>query len=304
MPLANKGKGKGRDGRRSRSRNTTPSSVISAGTGPVIPSVTPYLEVDTSKLHVPSHPQYGDILDRLDTKSGVPEPKHLETLVEQLRQLSEAAEARAQVCDAAMRELADKRKAIADEERERERIDHELELRKAKAKRDTEERSDGAGGKRAPKPKKRKERSEVLEEKLAHISDGVEVKVEGKTPDYAIATAFQAGPQTIFSATGAQYPFYRFRNVFFPNVTIICLKGGLAIAVSSHHDSRTLPQLCQASCYKENPARAYVQMANLQYGRFQDQSVSVHKKRQTYKAGHALWLLELSFLPTFYITGH
>lgn len=188
MPLANKGKGKGRDGRRSRSRNTTPSSVISAGTGPVIPSVTPYLEVDTSKLHVPSHPQYGDILDRLDTKPGIPEPKHLETLVEQLRQLSEAAEARAQVCDAAMRELADKRKAIADEERERERLDHELELRKVKAKRDTEERSDGAGGKRALKPKKRKERSEALEEKLAHISDGVEVKVEGKTSDYAIAT--------------------------------------------------------------------------------------------------------------------
>jgi transcriptional adapter 3 len=188
MPLANKGKGKGRDGRRSRSRNTTPSSVISAGTGPVIPSVTPYLEVDISKLHVPSHPQYGDILDRLDTKPGIPEPKHLETLVEQLRQLSEAAEARAQVCDAAMRELADKRKAIADEERERERIDHELELRKAKAKRDTEERSDGAGGKRAPKTKKRKERGEALEEKLAHISDGVEVKVEGKTSDYAITT--------------------------------------------------------------------------------------------------------------------
>jgi hypothetical protein len=100
-----------------------------------------------------------------------------------------------------MRELAGKRKAIADEERERERIDHELELRKAKAKRDTEERSDGAGGKRAPKPKKRKERSEAIEEKLAHISDGVEVKVEGKTSDYVIATAFQAGPQTVSSAT-------------------------------------------------------------------------------------------------------
>jgi transcriptional adapter 3 len=230
MPLANKGKGKGRDGRRSRSRNTTPSSVISAGTGPVIPSVTPYLEVDTSRLHVPSHPQYGDILDRLDTKPGIPEPKHLETLVEQLRQLSEAAEARAQVCDAAMRELADKRKAIADEERERERLDHELELRKAKAKRDTEERSDGAGGKRAPKPKKRKERSEALEEKLAHVSDGVEVKVEGKTSD-AIATAFQAGPQTIFSATGITLLS---RNIhftgfaLFSNATIICLEGGSA----------------------------------------------------------------------------
>src|SRR5271163_1941965 len=244
MPLANKGKGKGRDGRRSRSRNTTPSSVISAGTGPVIPSVTPYLEVDTSKLHVPSHPQYGDILDRLDTKPGIPEPKHLETLVEQLRQLSEAAEARAQVCDAAMRELADKRKAIGDEERERERIDHELELRKAKAKRDTEDRSDGAGGKRALKPKKRKERSEALEEKLAHISDGVEVKVEGKTSDYAIATAFPAGPQTIFSATDITLLLH---NIHFT---------GFALFFKCDYQ-------------------------NLQYGHFQGQSASVHKTRQT-----------------------
>jgi transcriptional adapter 3 len=165
-PVATKGKAKGRDARRSRSRNTTPSSVISAGTAPLVQSLTPYLNIDTSKLHAPSHPQYGDILDRLDTKSGVPEPKHLE-----------AAEARAQVCDAAMRQLADKRKAIADEEREQERIDRELELRKAKAKRDTEERSDGAGSRRGAKHKKRKERSE---EKLAHVSDGVEVKVEGK----------------------------------------------------------------------------------------------------------------------------
>jgi hypothetical protein len=130
------------------------------------------LSLLTSKSIPPSstfhpHPQYGDILDRLDTKSGIPERKHCETLIEQLRQLSLAAEARAQVCDAAMRELADKRKAIADEERERERIDHELELRKAKAKRDTEERSGGAGGKRAPKPKKRKEHNEALEERLA-----------------------------------------------------------------------------------------------------------------------------------------
>jgi transcriptional adapter 3 len=177
-PVANKGKAKGRDARRSRSRNTTPSSVISAGTAPPVQSLTPYLNVDTSKLHVQSHPQYGDILDRLDTKSGVPEPKHLEILVEQLRQLSEAAEARAQVCDAAMRELADKRKAIADEEREQERIDREIELRKAKAKRDTEERSDGTGSKRGPKPNKRKERSG---EKLPLSGDGVEVKVEGKT---------------------------------------------------------------------------------------------------------------------------
>ena len=121
------------------------------------------------------------------------EPKPLETLVEQLRQLSEAAEARAQVCDSAMRELADRRKAIADEEREQERIERELELRRAKAKRDTEERSDGAGSRRGPKPKKRKERSEALEEKLAHLADGVEVKVEGKTETMRLLEASNQG---------------------------------------------------------------------------------------------------------------
>ena len=177
MPaLASKGKGKGRDARRSRSRNTTPSSVLSAGTAPLTQSVTPYLEIEAAKLQVLSSPQYSDILERLDSKT-VPEPKHLELLVEQLRQLSEAAEARANACDAAMRELADKRKAIADEERERERVEREADLRRAKAKRDTEETSDGAGSKRGAKPKKRKERSHVEDEQAA---DGVEVKVEGK----------------------------------------------------------------------------------------------------------------------------
>lgn len=202
-PVANKGKAKGRDARRSRSRNTTPSSVISAGTAPPVHSFTPYLTIDTSKLYVPSHPQYGDILDRLETKSVVPEPKHLETLVEQLRQLSEAAEARAHVCDAAMRELADKRKAVADEEREQERIDREVELRKAKAKRDTEERSDGTGSKRGLKPKKRKERNEALEEKLAPVSDGVEVKVEGKAQTMLLLglfnQPFRKSPRFVFS---------------------------------------------------------------------------------------------------------
>lgn len=180
MPLAAaKGKGKGRDARRSRSRNTTPSSVISAGTASLIQTLTPYLEVDASKLQVLSSPQYTDILERLDSKPGVPEPKHLEVLVEQLRQLSEAAEARANACDAAMRELADKRKAIADEERERERVEREAELRRVKAKRDTEETSDGAGSRRGAKPKKRKERSDAREETPIQAADGVEVKVEG-----------------------------------------------------------------------------------------------------------------------------
>jgi hypothetical protein len=51
---------------------------------------TPYLKIDASKLHVPPLPEYAAALDQLGTKARVPEPKHLETLVEQVRQLCEA----------------------------------------------------------------------------------------------------------------------------------------------------------------------------------------------------------------------
>src|SRR5271170_2286994 len=84
--------------------------------------------------------------------------------------------------------------------------------------------------------------------------------------------------------------------------SVFCLKGGSAIAVSTHLDSRTLPQLCQASCDKEKPSCDYAQIASLQYGHFQDQSVSVHKTRQTLqKLAMFLKLLELSLLPTFHM---
>lgn len=206
-PFASKGKGKGRDPRRSRSRNTTPSSVLSAGTAPITHSATPYLEVDASKLQVPSAPQYSDILDRLDNKPGLPEGKQLELLVDHLRQLSEAAEARANACDTAMREIVDRRKTMADEDRERERVEKEAELRKAKAKRDTEEASDGASSKRGPKPKKRKERSDPLEESIAQPADGVEVKVEGVLIE-DVQASFSFPSTTILPTSLAAPPIY------------------------------------------------------------------------------------------------
>lgn len=95
-------------------------TVVSAGAVPRVQPVTPYLYVNTSKLHVLWSPRYSDILDQIDSNSGVPEPKHLEILVEQLRQLSEAAEARSYACHHGMRELADRRKAIPGKQRERE----------------------------------------------------------------------------------------------------------------------------------------------------------------------------------------
>ena len=176
-PFANKGKAKGREARRSRSRNTTPSSVLSAGTGPfpLVPAVTPYLEIDTSKLLVATSPQYGDILERLETKPGGAEPKHLGTLLDLLRHLSEAAEARAKVCDAAMRELASRRKEIADDERERERLEREAEIRKAKSRKDAEDADEEIVTGKPGKIKKRKDRSMARGD-----IEGVVVKSEGR----------------------------------------------------------------------------------------------------------------------------
>ena len=191
MPsLATKGKGKGRDARRSRSRNTTPTSVISAG---AVPAVTAYLGIDTARLLVPSSPHYADMIENLELKQGMPEPKHLDILVEQLRQLSDAAEARSQACYLAMTALSDKRKEIAEQQRERERLEREAESRRARMKKEAEEADEDALLRKASKVKKRKDRPSAREERpMAHGAhelarqDGIDVKQEGQSSLFLI----------------------------------------------------------------------------------------------------------------------
>lgn len=187
-PLASKGKGKGREGRRSRSRNTTPNSVVSTSTSaaPSVPSRTAYLGIETVRLLVPSSPQYADMVEKLELKQGMPEPKHLDSLVEQLRQLSDAAEARSQACYLAMTALSDKRKEIAEQERERERLEQEAEARRVRMRKEAEEAGEEAMVRKAGKVKKRKDRPSMREERpMAHGAhevarqDGVDVKQEG-----------------------------------------------------------------------------------------------------------------------------
>jgi transcriptional adapter 3 len=187
-PIATKGKGKGRDARRSRSRNTTPNSVISNSAVPSAPALTAYLGIDTARLLVPSSPQYVDMIEKLELKQGMPEPKHLDSLVEQLRQLSDAAEARSQACYLAMTALSDKRKEIAEQERERERLEREAESRRARMRKEAEEAEDEAVVRKAGKLKKRKDRPSVREERpMAHGAhelarqDRIEVKQEGES---------------------------------------------------------------------------------------------------------------------------
>lgn len=176
MPSAYKSKGKGRDARQSRSRNTTPSNAGSASTGlgPLLPS---YLENDVSKLIDLANSQYENLLG-LVAGPNIPDSNTLETLVEHLKSLSDMADARGEACNAGMREMSQKRKEVMeDQELSREVGD------RAKLKRETEEDDDPI---QKTKLKKRKERSGAKEERpLNHGAhevgrqDGAETKVEG-----------------------------------------------------------------------------------------------------------------------------
>jgi transcriptional adapter 3 len=161
IPSATKGKHKGRDARRSRSRNTTPSSVLSATT-PSIPSHTAFLELETSKLIVQPTPHYGEILEQLEGKPSSLEPKRLQDIIEQLKKLSEAADIRVETCERAMRLIHEKMRDAEYESKERERQAEPT--RKSKPKKDESSKN--------LKAKKRKERP--------GSSEGVEIKKEGE----------------------------------------------------------------------------------------------------------------------------
>lgn len=174
MPSAYKSKGKGRDARQSRSRNTTPSNT---GTTVAVPPPPSYLENDVTKLIDLANGQYMDLLE-LVAAPNIPDSKTLEILVDHLKTLSDMADARGEVCNAGMREMSQKRKEMMDDlELSREVGD------RAKLKRETEEDDDQI---HKSKLKKRKERSGTKEERpLVHGAhevgrqDGAETKVEG-----------------------------------------------------------------------------------------------------------------------------
>ena len=174
MPqLVRKSKSKGRDGRQSRSRNSTPSSSVSA---PVVPSHTAFLDIPIGNLMVPTNITYDDILERHGGAGGIPDPNHLTTMAKDLKQLSELAAARNETCNAGMRALSEKRKDALDEERQREQRAREAEERESLhiMKREVEEEEDEIRGRKGGKLKKKKERSSVREERpLAHGAHGL-----------------------------------------------------------------------------------------------------------------------------------
>jgi len=179
-PLGSASKSKNKhvkDARHSRSRNTTPNSVLSASasasatttTAAPAPSTTPFLQLDTSKLLVASQPNYADILDRLETKPANLDPKQLQDTIEQLKQLSDSAEKRIDSCEKAIRLIHDQLKDLDSEHKERERqADH---AKRLKAKKDD------SSSQKNPKAKKRKDRDRDRERDREPAD--VEIKREG-----------------------------------------------------------------------------------------------------------------------------
>lgn len=176
MPSAYKSKGKGRDARQSRSRNTTPSNA--GGPQVVIPPSLPnYLESDVTRAIDVANNQYTELLEMV-AGPNIPDSRTLETLVEHLNNLSDMADTRGEVFNAGMREMSHKRKEIIeDPELSREVAD------RAKLKRETEDDDDPI---HKGKLKKRKDRGSMKEERpLSHGAhelsrqDGAETKIEG-----------------------------------------------------------------------------------------------------------------------------
>ena len=185
MPPGKGNKNKFKENRQSRSRNTTPSSVISGpvSVAPQDAETTAYLKLPLTNLMVPSNLLYEDIADRNGSASGIPDPRSLENLANSLRNLQKLASTRETVFDGSMRELVAKRKIVVEDEREREQEIRERGEAEEKLKLKRLKEEDDDGSPIAPKFKKRKDLGKVKEERpLATGAHGV-AKQDGTDPE-------------------------------------------------------------------------------------------------------------------------
>ncbi|KAI4104901.1 MAG: hypothetical protein L6R37_003025 [Teloschistes peruensis] len=157
------GKAKSRDGRQSRSRNTTPSSNISIPISSNTQSHTAYLQTDMGKLMVPANITYEQLLNQHGGGQGIPDPTSLNQMVDNLKTLGQLAEGRSVACDKGMRELSRRREERVEEEHRLEQENRDRE-EKASLKRAADEEE--ARGRKTLKTKKvKKERSIAREER-------------------------------------------------------------------------------------------------------------------------------------------
>ena len=127
---------------------------------------------------------YDEILERHGSGGGVPDPKLLEAMANDLKKLSQQADTRGQSCDGAMRELSRRRKAKMEEEREIEQIKREAEEKESLKR--VVENEDDSRERKGGKPKRRKDPAVAKEERpLTHGAhglarqDGLDLPVKG-----------------------------------------------------------------------------------------------------------------------------
>ena len=128
MALAGaKPKAKARDHQRSRSRNTTPSSVAT-NNGAVSNGQVPtgIVESPLAQLLSPNSVTYDDILERHGANAGIPDLRHLDQLAADLRRLEQFAAQRKTSCERAIERLG-RRKAKLERQAQRERESQEQE---------------------------------------------------------------------------------------------------------------------------------------------------------------------------------
>lgn len=181
-PLPGKTKNKGKEGRQSRSRHTTPSSGLSASSAPVTTMAqthTTYLEYPLANLMVPSNVNYDKILERHGGGGGIPDPQHLQIMTEDLKTLAQLADARSQILDDGMREMAKRKKELERDEQERHEQEQAMRDIKAKAeeqarlKREAED-EENVRARAGAQLKKKNERNNVQEERpLSHGAHGL-----------------------------------------------------------------------------------------------------------------------------------
>ena len=201
MPPTIVKKPKGREGRQSRSRNTTPSSAAEIPTSSIIPANTAYTEIPIGSLQVPSNITYDDLLERHGGAGGIPDPSHLTTMAQHLKHLSDLASARGDACNQGMRVLSEKRKSVLLEEEREKELEREQALRARESeerrtlKREAEDDEDVKERKSGKQKKQRKERSAVRdpERPLNHGAhglarqDGLDLPLEGELRTFILS---------------------------------------------------------------------------------------------------------------------
>ena len=194
-------KPKGREGRQSRSRNTTPSSAAEVPTSSIIPANTSYTEIPIASLQVPSNITYDDILERHGGTGGIPDPSHLTIMAKDLKHLSDLASSRGDACNQGMRVLSEKRKSLLLEEEREKELEREQALRARESeerrtlKREAEDDEDLKERKSGKQKKQRKERSAVRDPERppnhgAHglaRQDGLDLPLEGELHTFLLS---------------------------------------------------------------------------------------------------------------------